>query len=158
MILRLARPFAAALLATVVALAATTSPAAALPPPSDTGFGEARILWLMNETRRYYGLPPVERHPGADHIAQYSADVQARYRRLGHNPNLGHDVSQVVTPYWHAVAENIGCGGDADHLHGLWLNSRPHAANMLGRGYDTVGIGANYSNGCLWATVVFIDR
>ncbi len=157
MILRLARPIAAAIIATLVAFAATTSPAAALPPPSDTGFGEARIHWLMNETRRYYGLPPVQRNAGADQIAQFSADVQARYRRLGHNANLGHDVSNVVSNRWYAVAENVGCGGDADHLHGMWMNSRPHQANMLGRGYDTVGIGVNYSNGCLWATVVFID-
>ena len=157
MILRLARPFAAAIIATLVALAATTSPAAALPPPSDTGFGEARIHWLMNETRRYYGIAPVQRNAAADQIAQYSADVQARYRRLGHNPNLARDVTNAVSPRWYAVGENIGCGGDADQLHGMWLNSRPHAANMLGRSYDTVGIGVNYSNGCLWATVVFID-
>ena len=157
MISRLARPLAAAILATAMALAATTSPAAALPPPSDTGYGEARIHWLMNETRRYYGLPPTQRNAGADQIAQYSADVQAQYRRLAHNYNLGRDVTNAVSPYWRGVAENVGCGNDADHLHGMWLNSRGHATNMLGAGYDTVGIGVNYSNGCLWATVVFID-
>ena len=157
MTLRLARPLAAAIIATLVGLAGSISPAAAVPPPSDTGYGEARIFWLMNETRRYYGLPAVQRHPAADQIAQYSADIQAQYRRLGHNSNLGRDVSNAITPRWHAIAENVGCGNDADHLHGMWLNSQAHARNMLGRSYDTVGIGAAYANGCLWATVVFID-
>ena len=137
-------------------LAGSISPAAAAPAPTDKGYGEARIFWLMNETRRYYGLPPVQRNAAADQIAQYSANVQAQYARLGHNPNLGRDVSNAVTPNWHAVGENIGCGGDADNLHGMWLHSRPHAANMLG-GFDTVGIGVHYAPAASWATVVYID-
>ena len=157
MTLRFARLFAAAAIITVLGLFATANPAAALPPPSDTNFGEARILWLMNEERRIRGLGPVTRVGGADLIAQNSADVQAYYGRLGHNPNLPRDVSERVTPNWRWVGENVGCGADADSLHGMWMNSSGHRVNILQAGADAVGIGVNYSRGCLWATVVFID-
>jgi uncharacterized protein YkwD len=142
---------------TVAAAAAPTTASAALPPPSDAGFGEARILWLLNAHRHYYGLAPVARNSAADAIAQYSADVQAWYGRLGHNPNLGNDVSRVVTRNWHFVGENIGCGTDADNLHAMWTHSQGHLANMMERGVDMVGIGYAYARGCAWATVVFID-
>ncbi len=157
MISRLARPVLGAFMAAAVLLGATSGPAAAAPPPSDETYSEARILWLLNEERRIHGLGPVGRHPGADHIAQHSANVQAWYGRLGHNPNLAQDVSEHVTPYWRFVGENVGCGGDADHLHGMWMSSYGHRANMLQGGEDTVGIGTVYARGCLWATVVFVD-
>ena len=154
---RLARPLVAALLATLVVLASSASPAAAVPPPSDANYGEARILWLLNEERRIHGLPPVSRNSGADEIAQFSANTQAWYNRLAHTPNLGRDVTQRVTPRWWFVGENVGCGGDADQLHGMWMRSRGHATNMMNRGAETVGIGVVYARGCLWATVVFVD-
>jgi uncharacterized protein YkwD len=154
---RFARPVLTILAAAAIGLSVTAAPAAALPPPSDTNFGEARILWLLNETRAYYGLPPVTRHAGADHIAQNSANVQAWYGRLGHNANLAHDVTELVTPAWRFAGENVGCGADADSLHGLWLNSAAHRANMLRAAEDLVGIGAVYARGCVWATVVFVD-
>lgn len=165
MTLRLARPFAAAILTALVVLAGTTSPAAAAPAapaapapaPSDENYGEARILWLMNEERRVRGLPPVARNAGADQIAQFSANVNAWYNRLAHNPNLGRDVTERVTPRWRFVGENVGCGGDADHLHGMWMRSAGHARNLTNQGAETVGIGVVYARGCLWATVVFVD-
>ena len=155
--LRFARLFAAAAITIVLGLLASSNPAAALPPPSDTTFGEARILWLMNEERRIRGLPPVRRVDGAELIAQNSANVQAYYGRLGHNPNLAPDVSERVTPNWRWIGENVGCGADADNLHGMWMNSPGHRVNILQGGADMVGIGAVYARGCLWATVVFID-
>lgn len=155
---RIVRAVAGLVLALAVLTGAAITPAAgALPPPSDTNFGRARILWLMNEERRIRGMGAVSRHAGADFIAQYSADVQAHYGRLGHNPNLGRDVTERVGP-WLVVGENVGCGGDADHLHGMWMRSAAHRANILRGQYDTVGIGATYARGCLWATVVFVDR
>jgi uncharacterized protein YkwD len=157
MISRLARPFFGAVLAAALTVAAATSPAAAAPPPSDENYSESRILWLLNEERRIRGLGPVRRHPGADHMAQYSANVQAWYGRLGHNPNLAEDVTNNVTPRWWHAGENVGCAGDSDQLHGMWMNSSGHRANMLRGGEDTVGIGTVYARGCLWATVVFVD-
>lgn len=154
---RLPRPLVGLLLAAGLLLGATASPATALPPPSDSEWGETRIHWLLNEERRIRGLAPVSRSAGADSIAQYSANVQAWYGRLGHNPNLGEDVRQRVGPWWF-VGENVGCSADADRLHSLWMRSSSHVANMLRGNVDTIGVGAVYARGCLWATVVYIDR
>lgn len=155
---RLARPFAGLLLAAAILAGTTASPAAAsAPPPSDTNASEERILALMNEERRVRGLAPVRRNAGADHIAQYSANIQAWYGRLGHNPNLGRDVSERVGPWWF-VAENVGCAGDADRLHALWMQSWDHRKHIAWGTVETVGIGSVYARGCLWATVVFVDQ
>lgn len=147
---------AGATLALGLGVTAAPPAAAATPPPSDTAYGEARILWLLNQERRVRGLPPVTRNAGADHIAQYSANVQAWYGRLGHNPNLGRDITENVTPAWVWGGENVGCGADADHLNAMWMGSASHRANALHAG-DVVGIGTVYARGCLWATVVYVD-
>lgn len=158
---RFARLLVSAGFAVLVALGAVAGPAgpaaAQLPPPSDNTFGGERVHWLLNAERQARGLQPVQRHGAADLIAQWSANVQAWFGTLGHNPNLAHDVSKVVTPRWWFVGENIGCGASADHLHHLWLHSPPHAHNMLHGGVDTVGVGYTWARGCAWSTVVFID-
>lgn len=157
MLARFARP-----LATLVGAAAlfvtVAAPAGALPAPSDTDFSESRIVWLLNEERRIHGLGPAARNSGADLMAQWSANVQAWFGILGHNPNLGPDVTREVGPGWRWAGENVGCGPDADGLHGMWMRSSGHAANILKSGVDTVGVGTVYARGCLWATVVYVDR
>lgn len=162
MLSRFARPFAGLLAAAALALplsvSAPADPASAAPPhPSNTEWGEERILQHLNAARAQAGLGPVRRHAGADHMAQYSANVQAWYGRLGHNPNLARDVTNNVTPRWNWAGENVGCGASADHLHQMWMSSASHRAVALKPGADTVGIGAAYGRGCVWATVVVVD-
>lgn len=155
---RLARIASSAALAAVVLLGAAAAPAAAaVPGPENNDYGAARIHWLLNATRHHHGLAPANRHPAADVIAKFSANVQAWVGRLGHNPNLANDVTRLVTPRWRFIAENVGCAGDADRLHALWLASPRHRANALHAGVDTIGIGYTWARGCAWATVVFID-
>jgi len=153
---RFARPVAGALAGLALALSVATPARAATPPPSDTDYSENRILTLLNSDRRAHGLPPVSRNAGADVIAQYSANIQAWYGRLAHNPNLANDVTERVGPGWSWAGENVGCGADADGLHVMWLQSPGHKANMM-RAQDIVGIGSVYARGCLWATVVYVD-
>lgn len=157
---RLARTVATVAVAALVALGASAAPAHAagsqLPPPTDNAFGGAAIHWLMNHERMARGLAPVHRNEAADIIAQFSANVQAWFGALGHNPNLARDVTKAVTPNWRFVGENVGCAANAPRLHTLWLRSPHHADNMLHRNVDTVGIGYTYARGCAWATVVFI--
>ncbi len=146
--------FAAAVLSLTV-LAAT--PAAATPPPGDQAYGEARIIWLINQERQMRGLAPLANNGGGHNVAQFSANTQAWYGRLGHNANLANDVTRNVSRTWSAIGENVGCGADADNLHGMWMNSGGHARNVLNPRFDTVGVGVAYARGCLWATVVFVD-
>lgn len=153
---RFARPFWGALLTGLFAVSAS-APAAAAPPPTDAEWGEARILDLVNHTRRSHGLGTVQRHPGADLMGQWSANVQAWVGQLGHNANLAHDVTVAVTPDWSWAGENVGCGRDADHLVAMWMASPGHRAVILRPGADTIGLGAIYARECLWATAVYID-
>ena len=152
------RTAAAAVAVILTVFVALANPAAANPPPSDTAWGEARIIWLLNQERQMRGLQPLANNGGAHNVAQYSANVQAYYGRLGHNPNLGNDVSRNVDPNWWGIGENVGCGYDADNLHAMWMSSSGHRANALNPSFDTVGVGVAYARGCVWATVVFVDR
>jgi uncharacterized protein YkwD len=66
-------------------------------------------------------------------------------------------MTRNVSRTWWSIGENIGCGVDADNLHGMWMSSPGHRANILNPNFDTVGVGVVYARGCLWATVDFAD-
>jgi len=154
---RFARACVAPFVTAAICLTALGPAGAVPPPPSDSEWHEWRIVHRLNEARAAQRLGPVQRHSGADLIAQWSANVQAWVGELGHNANLAHDVGVAVTPDWRWAGENVGCGYDGDALHEMWLNSDGHRANMLRRDEDLVGVGAVYARGCLWATTVYID-
>ena len=80
--------------------------------------------------------------------------------KLSHNPNK----SKQVGDGWARLGENVGVahpgGGEAaesiiKRLHQAFMNSAGHRANILGD-YNQIGLGAVWSNGSLWITVVFM--
>jgi uncharacterized protein YkwD len=50
----------------------------------------------------------------------------------------------------------VGTGGDVDSLHGAFMGSPGHRANVLNGEYDYVGIGLVRTGGTIWVSIVFV--
>jgi uncharacterized protein YkwD len=57
---------------------------------------------------------------------------------------------------WNLIGENVGYGGGVDSLHEAFMDSPPHAHNVLTAAFVYVGIGARRdSDGTMWVTIIF---
>jgi uncharacterized protein YkwD len=154
-------------LAAAVAVAAAAIAVAGSPPPPPlpprsalaerpapsapaTGSYEKRILELVNRERTRRGLRPLRLATCADgYASRWSAEL-ARSERLYH---------QSLRPIQRScrardVGENIGYGKvSAEKMVDLWMNSRPHRANILNPRFSSIGIGAVRSRSGHWYAV-----
>lgn len=96
-----------------------------------TAFGgtEAEIVSQTNAQRARYGLPPLSICPNLMNSARQHCSWMARANSMTHTSA--------------AVAENIAAGqhSPSDAMNS-WMNSSGHRANILGRGYSTIGVAA----------------
>jgi len=157
----LANGVAAAIAVALAATAAGGPPPPPLPPRAvlaeraapvapATGSYEQRILEIVNRERARRGLRPLRLATCAGgYAARWSAEL-ARSERLRH---------QSLRPIQSScrareVGENIGYGKvSADAMVQLWMNSRPHRANILNPRFTSIGIGAVRSRGGHWYAV-----
>jgi uncharacterized protein YkwD len=129
------------------------------PPPAVTSSPGAadRIFSLIQDSRASAGLAALQRHAGADGVAQAWAEQMATDGVLSHNPDFASQLWSAVGSG--AVAENVGSIRPADPaaLHQQFMGSASHKANMLGS-YTYAGIGAaEDANGTLWVVQTFVE-
>ncbi|MEM9518575.1 MAG: S-layer homology domain-containing protein [Actinomycetota bacterium] len=120
-------------------------------PDVDPALLEAadRSLTLLNDMRREAGLGPLASDPDLDAIARaWSADLHRRDVLEHSNGNYGENIG------WWSNAAGAPTAA-ADLMHGLWADSGPHRANMLGSGYTRIGIGFFRGENGWYATHVF---
>ena len=117
---------------------------------------EARLVDLLNAERGAAGLAPLAVHGGAVTVARSWAGELARVGRLAHNPDLAGQVSRYVTGAWVRIGENVGTGADSDSLHGAFMASPGHRANVLNGEYDYVGVGLVRTGPTIWVSIVFV--
>lgn len=109
---------------------------------------QASLVALMNSTRAHYGLSALNLSPRLVHSAALkAADIQ-RCGVFSHTPcgvSFARTFQQVG--YFRgrvAVGENLywaqGSLGSPSAAINAWLNSPPHRANLLGRGWRQAGI------------------
>ncbi len=140
-----------AVLAVTAALLGGAAPATAQPTAQETR--EHRLVALVNSERARAGLAPLAVSPRLTVLARRQAEHMAARGRLSHSTDLARQIRD-----WRSLAENVGLGGSADHVHGLLMGSRPHRANILGAGSRRVGIGVTTDRlGRLWVAEVFVQ-
>jgi uncharacterized protein YkwD len=156
---------AAAALAGAVALsaAATLAPAPAVAFSTANGVRlnvvEARLTSLINYARTSRGLRALVVAPGTTDLAREWALTQAARNVLGHNPNLVNGIQTHGSASWHAAAENVGRGWDADSLFQAYMNSPGHRANILDPTMRYLGMGwVERPDGSGYNTQVFVDQ
>jgi uncharacterized protein YkwD len=108
----------------------------------------------LNAERQARGLHALAWDPG---LAQYATDWSANMSTQGfRHSNLGN---LLTGGRFGLVGENIASGSagvTAGGLHGAWMRSDGHRANMLSPAYDVVGVGVFCTaNGTMFATTSF---
>jgi uncharacterized protein YkwD len=112
----------------------------------------------LNAERRARGLAAL-RWDGD--LARVAGDWSAQMARTGNfaHRDLGAAGSLPGMSKFSALGENIawveGYPSMGNQLHVGWMRSEGHRANMLQRGFDSVGIGVVCSGGRAWATQNF---
>ncbi len=122
------------------------------PPPADGG-DEARALALVNGERAKAGVAALQLSGGARSVAREWSGHMAAHG-MSHNPDLGGDLGRAGIG-WRSIGENVGYGGSVDHVHGMFMGSGGHRANILKSTFTHVGIGVVRSGSQVWVTMVF---
>jgi uncharacterized protein YkwD len=134
-----------------------------VPPPATTttapaggyvsGGDESTFLSLINGTRSSAGVAAVSRDGGLDGYARWWAEQMAIAGGISHSGMGGIDGK------WSISAENVGAGGTAQALYGVFTGSSGHLANITDGRYTHVGVGAWIDGtGILWTVHIFAAR
>ena len=126
---------------------------------ADSG-SEQGFLSAINSTRSSAGLGSVKMDSGLQsharsHTAYMIAGSCAGGEPICHSSNSA--IQAAAGSGWTKLGENVGRGGSVSSLHGAFLDSPGHKANILGD-YNYVGIGTDTSEGTLYVTVVFMKK
>ncbi len=139
----------------MVAMAAVLSLAVlAVPGRADAGpAADAGVaVELVNESRAANGLAPLMPDRELQIVANRQAREMAANGYIYHSSDLG---SQLSWGWW-AWAENVGYGPSVGWIHGAFMNSGYHAANILNSSYNYVGVGVAYGDdGNVYVAQVF---
>jgi uncharacterized protein YkwD len=133
----------------------------AQPPPGNRSTAQKLVSDLfdrLNAERRARGLAALD---WDDDLARIAADWSAQMARTGdfRHRDLGAAGGLPGMAKFSALGENIawveGYPSMGSQLHLGWMRSEGHRANLLQRGFDSVGIGVVCSGGRAWATQNF---
>ena len=141
---------AAAFLATTVGVFALPASVAAWDASSFSAVAEAELLQLTNQARASAGLPALKLDSALTSIARWRSKDMIDRDYFSHAiPGAGSvfDVLQDKGYCFELAGENIGWTTAADDaataaVHGMFMNSPGHRANILGDAWDEIGIGA----------------
>jgi uncharacterized protein YkwD len=109
----------------------------------------------INTARRANGKGTLRLDPQLSKAAKVHTREMVNRNLLHHTPT--ETLKRRVTN-WMYLGENVGVGGTVTSLHGAFMDSPSHRANILYSGFRYVGIGAKQANGRLWVTVIFESR
>lgn len=127
-----------AVVALSVAMPAFASSAFAYEPE------EVEFLYLINEYRQSYGLPPLKLNQKLSNASEAYSQLMGQTNCFSHTCNgttLGDRIRAAGYTY-HWAAENIAYGyPTAQRVFTAWKNSAGHNENMLSSGACGIGIG-----------------
>lgn len=112
---------------------------------------EKRFAYLINKERDKRDLRRLKFSYQLTRVARRHSKKMADGGILHHRSNL----ASGVTGNWRVLGENVGVGASVKTLHGAFMHSPGHKANVLYRKYSSVGVGVVRRSGTIWVTVIF---
>lgn len=104
---------------------------------------EQLLLVQANQDRVAHGLQPLERDPLLSQAAAFHAIQMARHGDISHGfpgePELSERGANAGVRF-SLITENVAEAGDAGVIHGLWMHSAGHRANLLDPEVNVVGV------------------
>jgi uncharacterized protein YkwD len=136
-------------------------------PSSYNASSEAQLIALTNRSRTNAGLRALKVDATLRSVARWRSKDMIDRNYFAHAiPGYGKvfDKLDAIGYCYHVAGENIGWLNYPDDLataeiHQMFMDSAPHRANILGKTWDAIGIGAyKGANGKKMWTVLFADR
>lgn len=105
---------------------------------------ERDLFTAVNQARRMQGLPQLRWDESLAVAARRHAAVMAQHGEVEHGftgePSVSARAKMAGARFtW--LAENVGEGPSAGSIHGAFMNSPNHRANVLDRDMDSIGVG-----------------
>jgi hypothetical protein len=115
------------------------------------------VLDLMNVERATLGLPSMSMRGDANAIAEAQSAAMAAEGTIWHNEQyLTHATRTALAAKM--LGENVGMGPTVDQVHGAFMNSPGHRANIVEPVFTIVGVGVVRSpSGMLYITQDFVQ-
>lgn len=138
-----------------------------IPNSFDISALERRLLEMVNDRRRQYGLPAIAWSSDAARIARLHSQNMAAFNFFSHEGRDGKRVSERADAgglrKWHALGENIaynrGYGAPLESAVQSWMNSAGHRENILSNRWEQSGVGiALTADGTYYFTEVFLKN
>jgi uncharacterized protein YkwD len=128
---------------------------ALLVPALPASAAEADTIYsLLNDARVANGQAALARNSALDQVAEAWAAQLSAAGVLSHNPNY----PTQIPAGWSEAGENVAQGQQtANEMHGAWMNSAGHRANILGNFTDVGVAWLTDGNGRTWGVQVFAN-
>jgi uncharacterized protein YkwD len=137
--------------------AITTSLAMLAPSPASAATRplRARMLSATNHSRVDHSVRKVDIHWRLSKLARKHSVSMASKGKIFHTSNPASYFLKDID--WSTWGENVGVtGGTVGELQRAFMNSTPHRANILNRGFRRAAVGTYRDDrGLLWVTVFF---
>jgi uncharacterized protein YkwD len=105
---------------------------------------ERDLFAAVNQARRAQGLPALRWDESLAAAARRHAAVMAEHGQVQHafegEPSLSARV-KLAGGHFSWLSENVTQGPTAEFIHGQFMHSPNHRANMLDRDMDSIGVG-----------------
>jgi uncharacterized protein YkwD len=142
---RVRRHLALLLAAVLITVSVLGSPAEAL-TSDETTFGT-----MMNEVRSNHSVRRLKVTQRLSKMARKHSSRMAERGELYHS-----NLRRMLRGFdYRVVGENVGYAGSLDQLLDAFLDSPPHAENLLGR-WRRTGVGVVWKGGNVWVTQLFL--
>ena len=127
---------------------------------SETSVAQAErdLFASVNQARRAQGLQPLRWNDSLAVAARRHAEIMAERGTAQHafegEPSLSARV-KLAGAHFSWLSENVTQGPTPDFIHGQFMHSPSHRANILDTDMDSIGVGVVEHNGQLFAAEDF---
>jgi uncharacterized protein YkwD len=135
-----------------LALAATLSIGSLAPPAEAISPLEHRLFKRVNMARQNHGI---RRLQVSDWLSRKARGHSRRMARRGYLYHTRCLSCMFQSRRWSRIGENVGLAGTVRRVHRLMMRSSSHRSNILGRGYNRIGVGIRKNHRGLWVTEIF---
>jgi uncharacterized protein YkwD len=122
----------------------------AVPVTREAPSSQETVATLVNNSRTAQGLRTLKVNGTLNAKAQAWSAYLARIGRLQHS-----NLASGVPSNWRALAENVGYASTISLVHGAFMNSSGHRANIVGN-YTHLGTGVTVKGNRVYVVHVFM--